>query len=140
MLLTTTNAEINPGDQQFTLLVPGHQIWSPRSVYAVATRAVGGAPDRSYLLTITNGTNTVANVGAVDDGAEPGTCTVTWTLCPAAHVASGADGVTVAPLAPMTLPGGYVILGSIIAPAVGDEWTRALVWYDYVMSTPPGIL
>lgn len=139
MLLTVTAATIPAGGGQFYFTVPGHQRWTPRSVYAVASRAAGGAPDRSYLLTITNGTDVVANVGAADNGTEPGSCDVTWALCPAASVASGPVGVSVAPLAPMVLPAGYLIGGSIIAPAVGDAWVSAVCWYEYVLDTPPGI-
>jgi len=88
VLLTTVTGDIGIISTFFGFTVPGQQIWSPRSFIAVAQRGVGGTPDRAYTLTITDGTNTVAQVGAADNGTEPGLCTVTWCATPAATVAS----------------------------------------------------
>ena len=131
LLLTTTVADISGTQLAFTFVVPGHQAWTLRSVRAVAGRNVGGAPNRDYVLVITDGTNVVAALAAGDAGTEPGVCSVTWANCPAATSASGSDGVVVAPLGPLLLPAGYQIIGTIQAPAVGDTWVTALVWYDY---------
>lgn len=138
MLLAVQPATIGIISSLFGFEVPGHQIWTPRSFYAVAQRDVGGAPDRSYLLTISDGTNTVVSVGADDAGDEPGTCSITWAHTPATSVASGAVGVSVAPLGPIVLPSGYQVLGSIVNGAPGDGWLSATAWYDYVYTTPPG--
>lgn len=131
MLLAVLPAVIVPPATTFTFVVPGHEIWVPRSFRAMCTRDVGGAPLRVYNLTISDGTNTVAMVGAQDDGTEPGTCVVTWANAPGAAVASGNQGISVAPLAPFQLNAGYTITGEIIAPAANDTWTDAVAWYDY---------
>lgn len=115
----------------FTFVVPGHQRWALRSVRAVCARATGGTPNRSYALAVTNGTSTVVAVPAGDAGDEPGIASITWIDADPSVVAAGADGVIVAPLAPLSLPGGYVIVGTILNPAAGDSWAGATAWYDY---------
>lgn len=130
-MLDTTAAVITPGATTFRFLVPGDKIWAFRSVLAVATRAAGGIPDRSYQLVVATSTGPVAAVGAQDAGAEPGTCTVTWANCPASAVDSGTFGVTVAPFNPPTLQPGYTITGTILNPAAGDQWELATAWYDF---------
>lgn len=139
MLLSVQPIPIGIISTFFGVVVPGHQTWYPRSFFAIAQRGAGGAPDRSYLLTISDGTNVVATVGADDNGTEPGTCEITWAQTPAATVAAGATGVTVAPLAALVLPAGYQILGSILNPVAGDAWVSATAWFDYAYDTPPGV-
>jgi hypothetical protein len=134
VLLSVQLAELAPPTLSFFFVVPGHQIWYPRSFRATASRQPGGFPNRAYTLTITDGTTVVAAVGAVDDGAEPGTCEITWCDTPAAHVAAGAVGVSVAPLGPFMLKPGYVITGAIVGAAAGDTWVDAAAWFDFVYS------
>lgn len=131
MLLTTQVAELGIAATTFTIIVPGHQRWLLRSVFAVASRQPGGAPARAYLLTVTDGTNTVAQVGADDAGTEPGTGAVTWANAPAASVSSGSDGVSLAPIPALALNPGYMLVGEITNPAVGDVWVSALAWFDF---------
>jgi hypothetical protein len=119
----------------FVFVVPGHQIWRPRAVRAVAQRGVGGIPNRAYTLTIGTATDIVAVVGADDAGAEPGTCSVTWANMPAAASQSGPTGVSVAPLGPLVLPAGYVIFGQIVAGTGFDTWESAVCWVDYDYAT-----
>lgn len=139
MLLAVTPCIFAPGDTQIHFVVPGHQSWSPLSFRGTASRDTGGAPDRSYSLVVTDGTNVVALVGADDNGSEPGLCDITWCDAPAATVAAGNRGVTVAPLPAMRLPAGYTV-SLVINNAVGvDAWVDAVAWYDYVLDTPPGI-
>lgn len=115
----------------FTFVVPGHQQWALRSVRADCVRGIGGTPDRSYELQITNGTNVVVAVPAGDAGTEPGQASITWVDADPSVVAAGADGVIVAPLAPLLLPAGYTIVGTVLNPGVGDSWVGAVAWYDY---------
>lgn len=138
MYLQVAVAKIVAPTLTFALVVPGDQYWVLRSVRAVATRAAGGAPNRAYTLQITNAAIVVAAIGADDAGAEPGTCGVTWANTPGGTIASGATGVSVAPLGPFALPPGYTLTGTIISPAAGDTWTSAVCWYDYAYTTPPG--
>lgn len=140
MLLAVTPCIFTPGDTQIHWVVPGHQTWSPRSFRGTAIRDSGGAPDRSYSLVVTDGTSVVALVGADDNGTEPGTCDVTWASCPAATIASGSEGISVAPLAVMKLPAGYTVSLVINNAVGGDQWDSAVAWYDYALDTPPGIL
>lgn len=135
MPLTTAFASVTPGAPDVTFLVPGHELWMPRSIFAIADRAAGGAPDRSYTLQISDGANVVAQVGAVDAGDEPGTCDVTFANAPAAAVNAGTVGITLAPLAPLRLPAGYTLTVTIVNPAVGDTWVTAVCWYDFVLSS-----
>jgi len=116
----------------FTYMVPGHQRWVLRSVFAVADRGAGGTPNRSYTLTITDGTNPVAIVGADDAGTDPGTCSVTWADCPSSAVGAGSVGTSVGSLGPITLDPGYTITGTFANPVAGDAWESAVVWFDYV--------
>lgn len=132
MLLSVLPAEIDQPALTFTFTVPGHQIWTPRSFRATCSKDVGGSPLRVYNLFITDGTSTVAMVGAQDAGDEPGTCTVTWANAPGAASSSGNEGVSVAPLAPFQLNAGYVITGEILAPAPNDTWLDAVAWYDFI--------
>lgn len=134
MPLQIAQAILPPGALTVTFLVPGHEIWTPRTVRALADRGAGGAPNRSYMLTIGDGQNIVAQVGAADAGTDPGSCDVTWANMPAASSASGALGVTVAPLGPFRLPAGYLLTATIDSPAAGDQWTNAICWYDYAYS------
>lgn len=128
---TTQLADVLAPTLTFRFVVPGHQRWSLRSIFAVASRAVGGTPDRAYLLTVTNGSVIVAQVGAADAGTEPGTCDVTFANTPAAAVSAGPLGVTVAPFAPPPLEPGYVIEGTILNPAAADSWVSAVAWFDF---------
>lgn len=132
--LEVVTLDVPPTFTTVSFIVPGHQQWRPRSFHAVANKVVGGSPIRSYVLNISDGTNTVASVGAVDDGAEPGTCEVTWAPTQAAHSSSGTTGVTVAPLAEFLLPAGYEIDLIIVNPAIGDGWLSAVAWVDYSYS------
>jgi hypothetical protein len=116
----------------FSFVVPGRQRWTLRSVRADVDRAVGGAPNRAYMLTVTDGTSIVAQAGADDAGTEPGTASITWCNCPAGSVAAGSDGVVVAPVPNLVLAAGYVIAGEILNPAGADAWLDAVVWLDYV--------
>lgn len=120
----------------FTFAVPGNERWTLRSVRADVARVVGGAPNRAYSLTVSDGTNIVAQAGADDAGAEPGTTSVTWCDCPSAKVAAGNDGVVVAPLPNLAIEPGYLIVGTILNPAGADAWLDAIVWLDYLNTTP----
>lgn len=131
MLLSVTPADPFLLPTVFRFTVPGHQRWALRSVRANATRDVGGAPNRVYVLTITDGLTIVAQVGAADAGTEPGSCVITWADLPAASVASGNQGVTVAPLPPVMLNPGYEIIGAINNGALADAWDEAVAWYDF---------
>lgn len=135
MLLQVVTALLNPGDTGATFTVPGHEIWTPRAVYAVADRGVGGTPNRAYTLSIITGDQIVAQVGALDAGAEPGVCNVTFANTPAASVAAGSIGITVAPLAPIRIPAGYVISVTIDNPVAGDEWESAVCWTDFAYAS-----
>lgn len=134
MPLTTAIAAIVPGDPSVNFLVPGHEVWSPRSIFAIADRGAGGAPNRSYTLVVTDGTNIVAQVGADDAGAEPGTCDITFANAPAASVSAGTVGISLAPLAPFRLPAGYTLTVNINNAVAGDTWVFAACWYDFVLS------
>lgn len=139
MLLAVTPAIFQVGQTEIQWVVPGHQTWYPRAFRARAERDTGGAPDRSYSLTVTDGTSVVATVGADDNGTEPGFCDITWCDAPAATVANTNLGVTVAPLPGMKLPGGYIIR-LVINNNVGvDQWIDAVAWYDFLYDTPPGV-
>lgn len=130
-MLNTDVADLAPGDQTFSFLVPGNRVWHLLSVYAVCDRAAGGAPDRAFLLTVSYQVATVAQVGAADAGGEPGQCSVTWADTASSSVGSGGVGIAVAPVPKLKLPPGYIITGSIVNPAAGDRWTSAVCWYDY---------
>lgn len=119
-----------------TFVVPGHQLWVLRSIHADVHRAAGGAPNRGYVLKITDGTTTVIQVGAGDAGTEPGTMSLTFADVPASSTAAGAVGTVVAPLAALKLYSGYVITLTILNPAGADAWLDAAVWADWVENDP----
>lgn len=131
MYLTVSPADPIIIPTTFSFTVPGDQRWSLRSIRASATVDVGGSPNRVYTLTITNGTVIVAQVGAADAGGEPGTRVITWADLPAASVAAGTEGISVAPLPPVMLNPGYEIIGEINNGAVADQWDDVVAWYDY---------
>lgn len=134
MPLTTATIRPDVNIAVATFLVPGHEIWSPRAVRLQSTRPAGADPARGYLLTIDDGTTIVAQVGADDAGAAPGTGDVTWTNTPAARSAYGGFGVIVAPFAPLRLPAGYQITVEILNTVPGDQAVEAVCWYDFVLS------
>lgn len=115
----------------FRFTVPGTQRWTLRAVRADVDRGAGGAPDRSYVLRVTNGTSTVLQIGADDAGDEPGTASICWANAAASKTAAGPDGVVVAPLAAVVVEAGYEIIGEIVGNAFTDAWVRAVVWYDF---------
>ena len=123
----------------FTYVVPGNQRWTPLSVVATVTTGVGGQPNRGYTLTFTDGTTTVAKVGADDNGTEPASGTLTWADAPDQTVKAGSVFVSVAPIPKMTLYPGYTIVGTIVNPAGADTWVTAVVWYDYVDTEHPAV-
>lgn len=132
--LTTTQVTFDFPSTTFQITVPGDQFWYPRSVIAVAETDVGGAPNRAYQLTFATSTGPVAVNGANDAGTEPATVTVTWCNCPAATVAAGNVGTSVAPIPTLELRPGYTITGEILSPFGVDTWSSAFVWYDFVYS------
>jgi len=125
----------NPsGANPFTFVVPGHQRWKLLAVHATLNRAVGGAPNRSVNLTITDGTFTIATTGVQDLGTEPGVEIVTWTNVTPSAVAVGANAVAVGALPQLTLPSGYTILGTITNSVAGDGWFQPTAWYDFAFT------
>lgn len=135
MLLSVQEADPFLLPTVFRFTVPGHQRWSLRSIRANANRDVGGAPNRVYVLTITDGLTIVAQVGAPDAGTEPGTCVITWANTPGAAVAVGGAGFVIAPLPPVTLNPGYEIIGAINNGALADTWDEAVAWFDFAYTT-----
>ena len=135
MLLNVTKLVLAANAQTFTFTVPGNQQWQMRSVVAVCSRAVGGTPNRSFLLSVTDGTNTVAALPAGDAGTEPGTCTITWADMLATSQASGGTGFVAAPLRLKPLAAGYQLTGSIVSAAASDKFTSAVAWYSYLEVT-----
>jgi hypothetical protein len=121
----------------FTYIVPGNQQWRPRSVLATVTTGAGGQPNRGYTLAFTDGTNTVAQVGADDNGAEPASGTITWANAPSASSAAGSTFSSIAPIPDLILNPGYHIVGTILHPAGADTWVSAIVWYEYVDTAAP---
>lgn len=133
---STALATLSGGNLTFTAVVPGQQLWTIRSILAVATRGAGGAPNRSYLLSFTDGTSTVAQMGAADAGTDPGTCTITWADASPAAIGLGNAGFSLAPIVRSPLPPGYNIIGTFKGNVAGDAWTSARVWFDYVDTGP----
>lgn len=115
----------------FTFVVPGNELWRPRSVVATVSTAAGGMGDRGYTLAITDGTNIVAQVPANDGGNDPATGTITWTTAPTAISSAGALFTSLAPIPTLALTSGYTLVGTIVNPTPGDTWLEALCWYDY---------
>lgn len=132
MLLQVNTKPNTISGTTFTFVVPGHQRWKVRSVVAVASTHVGGAPNRGYSLTITNGVTTVVASGASDAGTEPATVTVSWADMPVSSITIGNVGVSVGAVTLPWLEPGYVLTGTIIGAVAGDAWTSGTAWYDYV--------
>lgn len=130
-LEVVASPDVAPNIGLVSFVVPGHQLWRPRAFHAVAHKEVGGAPDRSYVLNITDGTNTVASIGAADAGDEPGTCEVTWAPTPSAASSAGSRGIAVAPLTDFVLPAGYRVDLLMVNTVAGDQWVSAVAWVDY---------
>lgn len=131
MLLKVVTADLSVPATVFRFVVPGQEQWSLRSVRATADRDAGGVPSRAYQLSVTDGTTTVASVGATDNGSEPGTCDITWANTAGGTIAAGSEGITVAPLPTLILNPGYVIIGTILGAVGVDQWADAVVWVDF---------
>lgn len=135
MLTTTAAATIDPSGVVFTLTVPGDQRWTLRSVIATANRDTTVA-DRTFVLSYTNQTVTVAQSAAQDTGPGLTPITITWANSQPAILETTTQGWTVAPLIAVPLPAGYQIIGSITDPQPLDVWTAAIAWYDFVYNRP----
>ena len=129
-MLWVTVAPAVAANTAFTFTVPGHQVWDVISVQATLSRSIGGTPNRSLRLQITDGTNAVVTTPATDAGTEPGTLTVTWTQAQPSAVSSGSQGVSMGPLARCLLPPGYRIIGTVLNGVAADQWTRAVCWWN----------
>lgn len=127
-------ASPGPAPTSFTFTVPGNERWTVKSVCATFGRAPGGVPNRGYLLNIQASGFTLASVGAPDVGTEPGTDIVTWSDAPASAASFGGQGFVAAPFAAVLLDPGYVLLGNIVNPVVGDTVDIATAWVEYVAS------
>jgi len=132
MTLDVTVADIGFPALTCSFVVPGHRQWSLRSVVAVVETFPGGQPNRSYALSVSNGTDVVAQFGAVDGGTEPATVRITWADASNTLVAAGNIATVVAPAPQLILPAGYELIVTVVNPAVGDTITSAVAWYDYV--------
>lgn len=131
MPLTVAVAPAVAANTPFRFTVPGQQRWTIRTVYAVCATQVGGQPNRSYSLTLSDGTHTVAVAAAADAGTEPATVNVTWANVPSADVTAGTTGIVVAAFPAVVLPPGFTITGTIVAGVATDQWTLAVCWYDF---------
>lgn len=132
MYLTTAVPTAPVSGTSFAFTVPGQQAWRVRSIVATVTRAAGGSPNRTYTLTVTDGTTTVAVVPADDLGTEPGTETITWADAPANDVTSGALSYVVAPMSLPALYPGYKLTGTIVGAVAGDTWLTVVCWFDFI--------
>lgn len=131
MTLRVLRAPAVAANTAFQIVVPGQEVWTLVTVAATLSRGVGGTPNRSLLLTITDGTNTVVTSPAADAGTEPGILSATWANAQPAAVSSGGTGITLGPLpTALTLLPGYVITGTVVSGVVTDQWTLAVAWYD----------
>lgn len=130
MALQTYTAAPVAANTPFTFTVPGQRVWRILSVAATLTRAAGGTPNRALRLAITNGTDTILASPAADAGTEPGTLTATWANAQPVAVASGSTGITLGPLPVLTVYPGYVLTGTVLNAAIGDQWTVARAWVD----------
>lgn len=122
----------------FTFYVPGRERWRLRAIRATVLRDVGGAPDRAYLLSVSNESSIVAQTGAADAGDEPGTTSITWCDIAPTALTAGNVGVVVAPLPTLALEGGYVLTGTILNAFGTDAWQSAVAWYDFAYTVPAG--
>lgn len=136
MLLTVDPAPDSQTATEFVFVVPGDQLWIVRSVVATVSTDTGGQPDRGYLLSVTDGTNVVAQSGNQDGGTEPAVGTLTWANAPMAESEAGNTFSALAPFPNLTLKPGYNIVGTIVNPVGVDAWVNALVWYDFTYTTP----
>lgn len=130
-MLTVVPAVIDNTAGTATWVVPGDQRWTVRTVCAVASTVIGGAPARAYALQVTDGTNLVANAGAADAGTEPAAVTITWANTPAGAITAGNVGASVAPFPNALLNPGYVMTALILNPAAGDQWASAYAWVNF---------
>lgn len=134
-MLLQVNAKPNTiSGTTFTFVVPGHQLWTIRSIVGVASTHAGGQPNRAYNLTVTNGATTVVAAAATDAGTEPATVTVTWANMPVSDVTAGNIGVSVGAMVLPTLEPGYVLTGTILGAVGGDAWSSAVAWYTYTQN------
>lgn len=133
--LDTLDIDVTTPGATFTATVPGDRLWTIRTVYAVAQLDAGGAPSRYYQLEIATSTGTVALVAAPNAAGDSAQDEITWANCPAASIAVTGVGVVVAPFSPPVLYPGYVLTGTIVNAVLGDAWTTARVWYDYVLTS-----
>lgn len=131
MALKVVVAPAVAANTPFVIIVPGQETWRVISVAAVCSRGVGGTPNRAFQLAVGDQTKTVVTTPASDAGTEPGTCTVTWANGNPSSVASGSTGVSLGPLAPITIPPGYRLTGTVLNGVAADQWTSALAWVDY---------
>lgn len=133
-MLQTYKAAAVAANTPFTFTVPGQRIWRVLSVIATLTRAVGGTPNRALQLAISNGTVAILASPADDAGTEPGTLTVSWTNAQPNAVSSGGTGVSLGPLPVVVCQPGYVLTGTVLNAATGDQWTAAYAWVDETSS------
>lgn len=129
-MLQTSKAVAVGALTPFTFTVPAQYTWKLLTVVAVCSTHAGGAPNRAYRLTITDGTNAILSTPAADAGTEPATVTVTWANAQPSAITAGNVGVSLGPLAEKLLLPGYVITGTILNGVASDQWTSAVAWYD----------
>jgi len=130
MALRVVSAPVVAANTPFTITVPGQEVWTIWSVFAVCARAVGGTPNRAYQLAVTDETSNLVVSPAADVGTEPGTCSVTWTDGSPSSVASGATGISLGPLGKVVCPSGYRLIGTVLNGVAADQWTTARAWVD----------
>jgi hypothetical protein len=128
--LQTYTARPVAANVPFTFTVPGQRTWRILAVTATLSRATGGLPTRALQLAVTNGTQTILASPAADAGTEPGTLTVTWTNAQPSAISSGGTGLTLGPFPPIVVYPGYVLTGTVLNAATGDQWTAAYAWVD----------
>lgn len=134
-MLQTAVADVSTPSAYAQFIVPGNEIWSPRAVFAVASRGTGGAPGRGYELDISNSVAIVTAIGAADAGTEPGTCSITWANAASNVVGLGPTGFSVASWPVQELEPGYVIGVNILNSVAADHWLSVVCWYDFIYSS-----
>ena len=130
MAIQTYSLGLDGTTDTFMFTVPGAYTWRVLSVFAVAEQDNVAANIRSYVLTVTDGTNVVVAAPASDTLGGFADVNITWSNAATVNTTDRDMPWVMVPFPDYVLPPGYTLAGSFHDGDPSDVWLSATVWVD----------
>lgn len=121
-----------------SIVVPGGSVWIPRALTATLTTSAAVA-NRSTMVQLTDGTAVLFTLPTGLAHAASLAARYSWVNGNDFLVGSVAGGNITSDLPDMALPAGYTITTVTTLVDVADQWSKAFLWVEEILSMPQGV-